>query len=113
MNDGEYVDESPANAVRYYPRRSGDYEFPGSWDSAGTSRRGMPSQDCRRFLDPVDDLFGSVDIVRRDIFKRGVDIGARLARPADSHLRRREKVAFIWASVANSPASACRRPSRM
>ncbi len=58
----------------------------------GTPGRGTPNQNCGRFLDPLD--------------------RARLAHPADSQLRRREKVAFIWASVANSPASACLRTSR-
>ena len=113
VNYRQYVNKSPANAVRYHPWRTWDHEFASARKPARASRQRMSNQDYGCLLYSLHELIGCARAIGRNIIVSGIDVRARQARPADLHLRRREKVAFISASVANSPASACRKPSRM
>jgi hypothetical protein len=69
MKDGQHVDEARPNAVRYHPRRTGDY----------MSRHGMQNPNPRRLLDPFDGC-PALRILSAATYSKAESISARAWR---------------------------------
>ena len=101
----------PTDPVRDNKWGPGNYELAGTQSPAGTSGGRVLTENRYGSFNPFDETVRCSWVIGGNIGEYAIEIRDRQPGPAELHFLQRENAAATSASVANSPASACRMPS--